>query len=98
MIISVPSSSGTRVQLQACRFHRSRKCLFQSPLHRGHAFNGCWGASKLPLMFYFSPLFIGDKRSTENVHVHWQAHNENFSPLFIGDTRSTASVPIPPVA
>src|SRR6185437_685639 len=61
---------------------------FQSPLHRGLAFNLRALAPELATIQDFSPLFIGDSRSTGPGHVVTPSAVD-FSPLFIGDSRST---------
>src|SRR6185437_202182 len=64
-------------------------CRFQSPLHRGHAFNHASAQVPRETPGDFSPLFIGDTRSTTQVERLVLCMKKYFSPLFIGDTRST---------
>jgi len=89
--ISVPSSSGTRVQPERRRGTDPGLGQFQSPLHRGHAFNKSPRAfATFCLQRFQSPLHRGHafnpgpapRASAAQIH---------FSPLFIGDTRSTTA-------
>ena len=62
--ISVPSSSGTRVQLGVAIGTDAAPAQFQSPLHRGLVFNLASPSGLMPPQPNFSPLFIGDSCST----------------------------------
>jgi len=62
--ISVPSSSGSRVQLKLEVAAIIRLSPFQSPLHRGVAFNIRLRRLRVIPTTHFSPLFIGESRST----------------------------------
>src|SRR6185312_2211613 len=92
--ISVPSSSGSRVQHKVKAAQSDPDNTFQSPLHRGVAFNGILRLSGTFRNNNFSPLFIGESRSTIATAVVRSPPLKHFSPLFIGESRST--LPITP--
>ena len=90
LVISVPSSSGTRVQRRGrCEAYYAY-AIFQSPLHRGLVFNQGKVTVNGPAIANFSPLFIGDSCST-CAAIPTLVRSKDFSPLFIGDSCSTSS-------
>ncbi len=76
--LSVPSSSGKGLQQRGHGISPRRQLYFQSPLHRGRVFNGCQSARRSTSPAPFSPLFIGEGSSTNEL-VRLLAGNTSLS-------------------
>ena len=87
--VSIPFSSGQRMQLREESPPEAVAVLFQSPFHRVKGCNPGGGKEGGGGFLSFNPLFIGSKDATRNPERGPRRPRNRFNPLFIGSKDAT---------